>query len=90
MLEELTVEIKADSITVDFVKEIPLVTLQRLGYILDKILNKEILAEKLYNTCLLAELKFNRKPLSESGEKKGFPFNEKWKLIINIEVEPDI
>jgi len=90
VLEELTDEIKVESITVDFVKEIPLVTLQRLGYILDKILNKEILAEKLYHTCLLAELKFNRKPLSESSEKKGFPFNERWKLIINTEVEADI
>ena len=90
MLEELADEIKPESITKEFVKEIPLVTLQRLGYILDKILNKDTIAEKLYNTCLQAELKFNRKPLSESGEKKGFPFDEKWKVIINTEVESDI
>lgn len=90
VLEELADEIKPESITKEFVKEIPLVTLQRLGYILDKILNKDTIAEKLYNTCLQAELKFNRKPLSESGEKKGFPFDEKWKVIINTEVESDI
>jgi predicted transcriptional regulator of viral defense system len=90
VLEELSDEIKSEHITEEFVKEIPLVTLQRLGYILDKILNKKIIAEQLYNTCLQAELKFNRKPLSESGEKKGFPFDEKWKMIINTEVESDI
>jgi predicted transcriptional regulator of viral defense system len=90
VLEELSDEIKTENITEEFVKEIPLVTLQRLGYILDKILNKVNIAEALYNTCIKANLKFNRKPLSESGEKKGFPFDEKWKIIINSEVEPDI
>lgn len=90
VLEELSDEIKPENITEEFVKEIPLVTLQRLGYILDKILNKVNIAEALYNTCIKANLKFNRKPLSESGEKKGFPFDEKWKIIINSEVEPDI
>ena len=90
VLEELSDEIKSEHITEEFVKEIPLVTLQRLGYVLDKILNKKIIAEQLYNTCLQADLKFNRKPLSESGEKKGFPFDEKWKMIINTEVESDI
>lgn len=90
VLEELADEIKPESITEEFVKEISLVTLQRLGYILDKILNKVNISEALYDTCIKANLKFNRKPLSESGEKKGFPFDEKWKVIINSKVEPDI
>lgn len=87
VLNELAEEIKIENINASFLNEIPALTIQRLGYVLDKILNKKEIASHLYNECLKAKLKFYRKPLKASGKVKGFPSDEKWKLIINTEIE---
>ena len=89
VLNELADEIKTEKINTEFLNEISVVSIQRLGYILDKVLHKTELAEHLYNQCKEAKIKFYRKPLKESTEKKGFPFDEKWKIIINAEIEID-
>ncbi len=90
VLSELVDEIKPENLNIDFIKHAPSVTLQRLGYILDKILNSAELAQHLYNQCKTAGIKFYRKPLKESGKSKGFPFDKKWKIIINTEIESDL
>jgi predicted transcriptional regulator of viral defense system len=86
MLDKRSIIMRLDS---SFLTHVSAVSIQRLGYILKKVLNKKELAEKLYNQCKASEIKFYRKPLSSNGEKKGFAFDEKWKLIINTEIEPD-
>jgi predicted transcriptional regulator of viral defense system len=60
---------------------------QRLGYILDRIVENE----KLSNVLL--KIVENRKvfpvPLSVKKQKKG-EINEKWKIIINMQIETDL
>jgi len=64
--------------------EIPVI--QRLGYIFDRILNEEKLAETLYQILHNKTLSFI--PLSTEKKKKG-ALDDKWKIIINTEIDPD-
>ena len=89
VLNELTDEMKPQYFTKQFLKKIPVTAIQRLGYLLEKILNKEILATHLYEESQNTKLNFFRIPLKASGKTKGFPFDEKWKIIINTEIEID-
>lgn len=87
VLNELADEIKLEKINSDFLKEIPVATIQRLGYTFDKILKKEEIASHLYNEAIKANIKFQRIMLKAPGKMNGFPLNEKWKIIINTEIE---
>lgn len=87
VLNELSDEIKPEKFNAAFLKEVPSVSVQRLGFILDKVLEKTELAEQLYLSCKKEKIKFYRKPLKASGKVKGFPFDEKWKIIINTDIE---
>lgn len=89
ILNELVEEIKFEKINADFLKQVPSISVQRLGYILDKVLHKTEMASHLYNQCKEAKIKFYRKPLATYGKTKGFSSDEKWKVIINTEIEPD-
>lgn len=89
VLNDLADEIKIEKINPDFLKQVTAISLQRLGYILDKVLNKTELADHLHRECLKAKIKFYRKPLSAQGKLKGFASDEKWKVIINTDIEPD-
>jgi predicted transcriptional regulator of viral defense system len=64
-------------------------SLQRLGYILEEILNRNDLAEKINKLCKKSGKTFYLIPLKASGNKKKEVINEKWKLMINTEIEPD-
>lgn len=87
ILNELADEIKPERINSDFLKEIPVATIQRLGYIFDKNLHKQEIATHLYNEAKKANIKFQNIRLKASGKSKGFPLDEKWKIIINTEIE---
>lgn len=87
VLNELSDEIKPEKFNPAFLKVVSSVSVQRLGYILDKVLEKTELAEQLYLTCKKEKIKFYRKPLKASGKVKGFTFDEKWKIIINTDIE---
>lgn len=69
---------------------VPTVSLQRLGFLLDVILNKQTEAswiEKILEGRMLAPsiLSISRK----KEKNKSYPFNNRWKLYVNTEVEPD-
>jgi predicted transcriptional regulator of viral defense system len=87
VLNELCEEIKLENINEQFLKQIPVATLQRLGYILDKILQKQEIASKIYNESLKSGIKFQKVALRASQKRNEFPFDEKWKIIINTEIE---
>lgn len=87
VLNELTDEIKPEKLNGAFLKEVSAVSVQRLGFILEKVLEKTELAEQLYESCKKEKIKFNRKPLKASGKVKGFQYDEKWKIIINTNIE---
>ncbi len=61
--------------------------IQRLGYLLDVVLDKTELSESLYD--LLSQNDHFYTPLSPHYDKKG-TFNPKWKIIHNVNVESDL
>lgn len=70
----------------------PTATIQRLGYILDEVLQQPNEAELINK--VLSERKITRVLLSiskkeSSGKFSKFPFNERWGIYQNTTVEPD-
>jgi predicted transcriptional regulator of viral defense system len=61
-------------------------SIQRLGYILEHFTENEKLTNAVY--AVLQKKKTYYVPLSPKKEKKGV-YNHKWKIIENIEIEPD-
>jgi len=62
-------------------------SIQRLGYIFDCFLEQEKLANVLYKS--LSSKKMSPARLSSQKARKG-TFNNKWKVIVNMELEPDL
>ncbi|MCL2682866.1 MAG: hypothetical protein FWE63_05205, partial [Bacteroidales bacterium] len=60
---------------------------QRLGYILDTVVNEEKLANALYK--VLNKAFFSPVLLSPQKKKKG-EIDSKWKIIINMQIESDL
>lgn len=88
VLNELAETIRPEQINEDLLKEVPVTAIQRLGYLLEVILQKDI-GSHLYDVCKKAELEFFRIPLKTSASKKGFSSDERWKIIVNSEIEID-
>ena len=63
-------------------------SIQRLGFILDKILQQPQLADSLKQA--LKGKKLYRVPLKASGKRVGFLVDDSWNIIINTEIESDI
>jgi len=89
IINELAENIKKKDITNEFVNYSNVSSLQRLGYILDEILNKKELAERIFSLCRKNKIKFYLIPLKASAKKDKERINKKWKLIINTEIEID-
>jgi predicted transcriptional regulator of viral defense system len=88
VLNELAEAIKPEQITERFLQEVPVAAIQRLGFLLEVILKKDI-GKHLYEVSQKAGLNFFRIPLKTSAAKKGFPSDERWKVIVNTEIEID-
>lgn len=88
ILEELVQEMTSFSLikTIEQCNNISI--LQRLGYILDVILNENELSKSVFNVLNLKKALLYV-PLSIKKERKG-ELNTKWKIIINIEIETDL
>lgn len=89
VLNELADEIKPGKFNPDYFKSVPVSTIQRMGYLLDRILKRDILSTCLFEECKNTGMNFFRIPLAKSGNTSGFPFDEKWKIIVNAEIEID-
>jgi len=91
VLYELAETIDFENTGVEFLKSLSAANIQRLGYLLD-LLQFEDLAFSLLQKSNEAGIKFRKYPLSIISEKKKYSdyrTNEKWKIIINEEVEID-
>ncbi len=62
-------------------------SIQRLGYIIDRELKREDLANSLRK--VLRNRKLNTIPLSPKKEKEGL-VDKEWKILVNIEIEGDL
>ena len=78
---------------VDFNTELldyaPTTALQRLGYLLEFASNKSELADALFDAMEKHPLNCFRIPLKSSGAIKGFSSENRWKVIVNTEIEID-
>jgi len=88
VLNELAEAIKPEQITKSLLKEASVTTIQRLGFLLEVILKQDI-GSLLYEECKKAGLEFFRIPLKTSSKKIGFSSDERWKVIVNTEIEID-
>jgi predicted transcriptional regulator of viral defense system len=89
VLNELIEALQPEQFDEAFVKQIPVKTIQRLGYLLDKVLKQESIANHLFEQTQNANLNFFRTPLKNNVSVKGFLTDEKWKVVINTEIEID-
>jgi len=67
--------------------KMPISVLQRLGYLLDVVLERK----ELFNVVkeFLSGKKLFRVPIKTGVRKQGFPVNPDWKIIENFKVETD-
>jgi len=67
----------------------PVTALQRLGYLLEFACNNAELADALYGAMEKRSLNTFRTPLKVSGKTSGFSAENRWKVIVNTEIETD-
>jgi len=87
ILQELHEAMKVSSLAKTAKQFSQTAAIQRLGYLLDKELKMEKLAEPLLK--VLKERNVFLIPLSATKEKKGST-DHKWKIIVNMKVEGDL
>ena len=91
ILSELAETLNFSTISIEFLKSLNVAIIQRLGYLLD-LLEFGELASILLQKSKEANVKFRKYPLSVLSEKKNlsdFQTNDKWKIIINEEIDID-
>ncbi len=89
VLNELAEAIKPEMFSNDLFEYVPVATLQRLGYILEKVLEYDSLANTLYEIFEQKSINLFRTPLKASSPEVGFPLDDRWKVIVNTEIEID-
>lgn len=87
VLEELCERIAPDTFDTDLVRLVPVTVLQRLGFLLEKVLGRLPLADALYEALKRTEVSLFRIPLKASASSKGHAADERWKVIRNTPVE---
>lgn len=90
IIHELIESIRPKDINDELINYASVSSLQRLGYILEAILNRNDLAEKIIKQCKKTGKVFYLIPLKASGIKLNEHINIKWKLMINTEIEIDL
>ena len=66
-----------------------LATVQRLGYILENVLQNQEQADALYTELRNATPKLNRFPLSSRKSADSAEIDKRWSILINTEIEID-
>ncbi|MBX7203780.1 MAG: type IV toxin-antitoxin system AbiEi family antitoxin [Bacteroidia bacterium] len=89
VLSELAESIQPDAFNSNLLQHVPVTALQRLGYLLDKILDNQPLANALYRALQNNKESLFRIPLKASAPAKGFASDERWKVIVNTTIELD-
>lgn len=85
ILNELMESIKPGNINQELLKFTSITTFQRLGYLMDHVLQNNVLSAAVYK--IVKKENLFRIPLKTSAPTSGFLSNEKWKVIVNTEIE---
>lgn len=89
VLNELAEVLNPEMFTSTLFSEASTYSIQRLGYIMEYKIDQKDLAEALFTKAKEAGLSFFRVPLKADLPVKGFSSDEKWKVIVNTEIEVD-
>lgn len=89
VLNELTEVMKPTDFSPALLKHVHVTALQRLGFLLEnECLNQE-LADTLYDEMEREKLSLYRIPMKAAKETIGFSSDNRWKVIVNTEIEID-
>ncbi|MDZ4709053.1 MAG: type IV toxin-antitoxin system AbiEi family antitoxin [Saprospiraceae bacterium] len=89
VMAELAESIKPDAFDRNLLHHVPVAVLQRLGYLLDKVFDNRSLADALLKALEQNKAHLFRIPLTTSANAKGFPADERWKVIVNTTIDID-
>ncbi len=89
VLNELVDSITDEAFNTYLLDHVPVTALQRLGYMLDKIFDRQELANALFNILQQNNTELFRTPLKAAATVKGFSADKKWKMIVNTQIEID-
>jgi predicted transcriptional regulator of viral defense system len=89
VLNELAESLKPEDFNKRLLEIAKIATLQRLGYILENIIEQPQLAASLYILLSESGTKLQRIKLHSQGKVENFPLDKKWQVIINATIEID-
>jgi predicted transcriptional regulator of viral defense system len=89
VLNELAEVIHPTDFTSVVLAHVHVTALQRLGYLLENVCYKRELADGLFEAMQQEELSLFRIPLKAVNEIKGYSSDNRWKVIVNTEIETD-
>lgn len=89
VLNELAEVLQPTDFSSELLEYTPTTALQRLGYLLEFACHQSELADALYVAMEKHSLNCFRIPLKASGVTKGFSSENRWKVIVNTEIEID-
>lgn len=89
VINELAEFIKPEGFSQELIAHSKISSMQRLGYILEFVCYQKLLADRLFLALQDKEIKLFRTPLRTMQDTKGFPATNRWKIIVNTEVDID-
>ena len=89
VLNELAESCKFKKLTKYFFQYVPTPVIQRLGYLLDEVLECRSQAADLYSCTKKYDVAFRKTPLKNRKSIANCEVNKKWKIINNEQIEID-
>ncbi len=89
VLEELALKLDFSRLDASFLQVAPAPVFQRLGYLLDRVLEEESLADDLLRLMKSGGLKMKAVPLQLGVLTEDAEVDRKWKVLVNQEIEID-
>jgi len=89
VLAELVEQIEWNNVETKLLKQYGAPVIQRLGFILENVLEENAAAEALMKKAREAGVEMRRIPLKLGRENKNHKVNNRWKVIENMEIEID-
>lgn len=89
VLKELAEKINKHDAFANLVEYTPVSVLQRLGYLLEVEADRPDLADMVFESMAKNKVNFYRTPLKKGEPVEGCVIHNRWKVVINVEIEPD-
>ncbi|MBE0673840.1 MAG: type IV toxin-antitoxin system AbiEi family antitoxin [Bacteroidales bacterium] len=90
LLIELMEVLKPSDFNEDILDHAAVTTLQRLGYLLEFACSNANLSDSLFRKMEKHKSRLFRVPLKASAQTRGFSSGNRWKVIVNTEIDIDL